>query len=265
MTAVLAALALLLLLAGVALLRLRRQGHYLTLDLNREREENRRLRELLQAGTQMAQDDLSQLRKLRHDLRHYLLLAGDPSAAAEADALRQSLDATPAAAGGSWAFSALERYYRDKAQALGFQADLHLTPPQGWDEAMPDLFLILSNLLENAIEALEREGGGWLRARSVCAPGYFSLVVGNPCTRPLQTAGEHYLSSKAPGRFGVGLATVRDTAQRYGGQASFTVEDGVFRAAVFLLSPAPQADTAPRKREIPQTAPAAPGYPPEGS
>ena len=253
----LAALALLLLLAGGALLRLRQQRQRLTLDLDREREENRRLRELLQAGTQMAQDDLSQLRQLRHDLRHYLLLAGDPASAAEADALRRVLDTAPAAAGGSWAFSALERYYRDKAQALGFQADLHLTPPQGWDGVMPDLFLILSNLLENAIEALAREGGGWLRARSVCAPGYFSLVVGNPCTRSLQAVGGRYLSSKAPGRFGVGLATVQDTARRYGGQASFTVEDGVFRAAVFLLHPAAQGDASPQSAE--QAVPAAPG------
>ena len=43
--------------------------------LRREREENRRLRDLLQAGSQLAQADQAQLRQLRHDLRHYLVLA----------------------------------------------------------------------------------------------------------------------------------------------------------------------------------------------
>lgn len=240
MNGLLILLGLLLLAAVGALVWLLRQRTTLRQTLDRAEEENRQLRELLQTGTQIAQDDLSQLRQLRHDLRHYLLLTEDPSAADEVAALRQVLDAMPSSTGSSWAFSALERRYQEKAQALGFQADLHISPPQDWDEVMPDLFLILSNLLENAIEGLQREGEGWLRARSVCAPGYFSLVVGNTCTQPLQMAGGQYLSSKAPGRVGVGLATVQAIAQRYGGQAVFTAEDGAFRAAVFLLHPTKQ-------------------------
>ena len=47
--------------------------------------------------------------------------------------------------------------------------------------------------------------------------------------------GGRYLSSKAPGRFGIGLETVQEVAQRYGGQAEFTVENGEFRASVLLL------------------------------
>ena len=101
--------------------------------------------------------------------------------------------------------------------------------------------LVLGNLLENSLEALEREGGGWLRARSVSASGYFSLVVGNTCTRPLRAVRGRYLSSKAPGRFGVGLETVREVAQRWGGQAQFSVKDGEFRASVFLPRPNPRA------------------------
>ena len=93
---------------------------------------------------------------------------------------------------------------------------------------------IFSNLLENSLEALQREGGGWLRARSVSTSGYFSLVVGNSCTRPLRSLNGHYLSSKSPGRFGIGLATIQEVAQHYGGNAEFTVENGEFRASIFL-------------------------------
>ena len=38
--------------------------------LRREQEENRRLRGLLQTGSRLAQADLEQLRRLRHDLRN---------------------------------------------------------------------------------------------------------------------------------------------------------------------------------------------------
>lgn len=209
--------------------------------LRREREENRRLRDLLQAGSQLAQADQAQLRQLRHDLRHYLVLAEE--AAAESKEAHTPWAAPEPASEEriSWAIAALERHYQEQASALGFQADLRIIPPHAWDGLLPDLCLLLSNLLENSLEALQREGGGWVRARSVATPGYFSLVVGNTCTRPLKAVNGRYLSSKAPGRFGIGLSTVREVARRYGGQAEFTVENGEFRASLFL----PRPDTLP--------------------
>ena len=212
--------------------------------LRREREENRRLRELLQEGSRLAQADADQLRQLRHDLRHYLLLAEAGAAGREeAGTLRSHLERAPAPGRESWALSALERYYQAQAQALGLQADLRLVPPQSWEGLVPDLCLVVSNLLENALEALQREGGGWLRVRSVSTAGYYSLVVGNRCTRPLRSINGRYLSSKAPGRFGIGLSTVQSVARRCGGQAEFTVENGEFRASVFL--PRPKPETSP--------------------
>ena len=223
--------------------------------LRREREENRRLRDLLQAGSQLAQADQAQLRQLRHDLRHYLTLAEQmPLPAQTAAALRETEGAwmTPEPASESeerisWAIAALERHYQEQASALGFQADLRIIPPHAWDGLLPDLCLLLSNLLENSLEALQREGGGWVRARSVATPGYFSLVVGNTCTRPLKAVNGRYLSSKGPDRLGIGLETVRKVAERYGGQAEFTVKDGEFRAAVVL----PRPDTASSERTAP--------------
>lgn len=236
--------------AGLLLWLLWRLGR-LRDALRREREENLHLRELLQMGNQMAQTDLEQLRKLRHDLRQYLILTEERSLSPDsASTLRNALEELPAEPHReSWAMSVLEQYYLDQANALGFQTDLHITPPLDWEGAIPDLCLVLSNLLENSLEALQREGGGWLRARSVSAAGYFSLVIGNSCTRPLRTFNGRYLSSKAPGRFGIGLDTVREVAQRYGGQAEFTVEDGAFRASVFLLRPerSPSGRPAPAK------------------
>lgn len=238
---------LVLLAAGVILwllIRLQR----LSRDLRRETEENRHLRSFLQMGAQLAQSDMAQLRQLRHDLRHYLILADSPQLPQEASAsLQWALESDPATGGENWVVSALERHYLERARSMGFQADLRITPPQSWEEVIPDLCLVIGNLLENSLEALQREGGGWLRARSVSTPGYFSLVVGNTCTRPLRILNGRYLSSKSPGRFGIGLATVRKVAQRYGGKAEFTVENGEFRASVFLLH---SPTTEPQHNEV---------------
>lgn len=208
-------------------------------SLRRLESENHRLLTLLQTGTQMADEDLAQLRQLRHDLRQYLTIATDNPLSSEAAALQKALASQSAALSReNWAISALERYYTEQARVLGFQVDLLITPPCGWDQAVPDIYLILSNLLENSLEALQREGGGWMRARSISTAGYFSLVIGNSCTHPPRSLNGHYLSSKAPARFGIGLSTVQKVVQRYGGQAEFTCENGEFRASVFLPHPA---------------------------
>lgn len=130
MNGLLILLALLLLAAIGALLWLLRQRTALRQTLDRAEEENRQLRELLQTGTQIAQDDLSQLRQLRHDLRHYLLLTEDPSAADEVAALRQVLDAMPSSTGSSWAFSALERRYQERPKRWGFRPICTSRPPR---------------------------------------------------------------------------------------------------------------------------------------
>ena len=208
----------------------------LSLALARERAENRRLRGLLSLPG--GKEDLEALRRLRHDLRHYLLTAGETVLAAEdLEAMRATLD-TPLDLSSPGPVSALAAYYRREAQALGVQADILLDCEGESGELLPDLCLLLSNLLENAVEALRREGGGWLRVRSVTAEGYISLVVGNACSAPPRRIQGGWLSRKADGRRGEGLSTVEDIARKHGGSVEFTCADGEFRASVFLPRPA---------------------------
>lgn len=204
-------------------------------SLRRQREENRRLRQVLLLGAHMGQEELEQLRRLRHDLRHYLRTADGAARTEEiAGALGEALE-SPLPAGG--VLDALARYYRGQGETLGFQTDIRLELPFSQDVLLPDLCLVVSNLLENAVEALQREGGGWLRARSISRPGYISLAVGNTCTRPLCARSGRYLSSKGAGRTGMGLATVQEVARRYGGSCTFSADGAQFRAYVFLPCP----------------------------
>ena len=224
----------LVLLAGLALgalwkaLRLRRALH-------REREENQQLRKLIQYSSRDVQSDLNTLRQLRPDLRHYLRMANAPLSEESAAALRQALEQPLASQGTeNWALAELEHYYCVRGEELGFQTDIQLNLSLPWEELLPDLCLVVSNLLENALEALQREGGGWVRARSLATSGYVSLVVCNSCTKPLRMRNGRYLSSKGNSRVGVGLSTVQEIAQRYGGRAEFFADGVQFRAAVFL-------------------------------
>ena len=240
---IMAALAVLLAWAAFALHRLRRALH-------RERAENRRLRELIRTGSREADAELERARRLRHDLRHYPQIVGGGT---PPDALLPELSAGQERSavdwGGSWAVSSLVCYYQAQAEAEGFLADLQLEHTPVPEALLPDVCLVLSNLLENAVEALRREGGGWLRARSASAEGYLTIVVGNASSARLRWVNGRCLSSKAEGRFGVGLATVQDIARKYGGCAEFTADGREIRASVLLTCPAPAAQvSAPPSR-----------------
>ena len=238
-------LALILLCAGAALCWMAVRLYRLGRALGRERRENLRLRQLVAVGSQETTAEWERMQKIRHDLRHYIQMLEqqpgvDPALSAQ---WRQTLDRPLPPPGESWGIVLLSRYYEGRARELGVAADLHLEtgPLQG--PLLADVCLVLSNLLENAVEALEREGGGWLRARCRSAEGYLSLVVGNTSSAPLRAVNGRYLSSKAEGRFGVGLATVQDIACKYGGTAAFSADGAQFRASVFLpCPPAPPAE-----------------------
>jgi signal transduction histidine kinase len=244
-----AALATTLFIALWLLLLLHQRGAALC----RERKKNEHLQnlmQLLQSRDQEVRSSLRTLQKLRHDLRHYLLglEEQDRSRGGESgeqlQAFRSVLEQTAMPASESSLITLLEEHYREQAKRLGTAIDIKLDLGERWNEMTLDLYLILGNLLENALEALSREGnGGWLRVRSTTAAGWFSLVVGNSSTARLRVKNGRYLSSKAEGRFGIGLETVRNIAEQYGGKVEFTADGTSFKASVFL----PRAVTPPQK------------------
>lgn len=195
------------------------------LVLRRARAENRRLRELATLFSRDGEEE--RLRQLRHDLRHYLLGGSAPPDGVPHELLWEQT-------GMSTPVEALVEHYREQALALGAQVDIRLDIENCEGQLLPDLYLVISNLLENAVEALQREQGGWVRARCICAEGYISLVVGNRCNSAPRIRKGRYLSSKTEGRLGLGLSTVEDIARRRGGEARFDAGEGKFLASVFL-------------------------------
>ena len=73
------------------------------------------------------------------------------------------------------------------------------------------------------------------RPSSVCgADDHLVFAVDNSCeTEPAWKDGR-LLSSKREGGFGTGTRSVQRTAERSGGTAKFTYQDGVFYASIFL-------------------------------
>lgn len=67
------------------------------------------------------------------------------------------------------------------------------------------------------------------------------LQVINSCDTLNDTGGvtgwEHFLSGKRRGKRGLGLQSIADSAQKYGGNARFQQKDGLFTVQVVLNLP----------------------------
>ena len=94
--------------------------------------------------------------------------------------------------------------------------------------------MLFGNLLENAVEALERQTDGKqflnLTAR---ADGMLVLTLDNSFSGSVRETDGALLSSKRDG-FGLGTASVKAMVKMRGGVAQFEPKDGTFRASVLL-------------------------------
>lgn len=102
-----------------------------------------------------------------------------------------------------------------------------------------DFCSILGNLLENALEALDREAPDrpkWIRLRCEAQSRRLILEVVNSNSTLTQME-EHRFHSAKRDELGVGTLSVSIIAKQYGGYASFSPEEGCFTARVLLPLP----------------------------
>lgn len=122
--------------------------------------------------------------------------------------------------------------YREHGIPLTFELDL---PPQ-LPVPETDLCSVLSNLLENAMEAGLRTAPEkrCTKVQAHLHSGHMVLLsVENTYDGKIREEDGVFLSAKRPGE-GVGLQAVRHTAEKNGGYSRFHYGDGVFTANVIL-------------------------------
>ncbi len=99
-----------------------------------------------------------------------------------------------------------------------------------------DLCVIIGNLLDNAIEACEREAEGerqFIRVYIDILKEQLYIYVSNSMSDDVKKQGNSYLSVKA-GEHGFGLMRVDRVVKRYNGYLNRQHEDGVFVTEIML-------------------------------
>ena len=99
-----------------------------------------------------------------------------------------------------------------------------------------DLSALLSNLLNNALEASARISDPAIDIRIYPAKGYLCISIRNRADVDALRKNPHLKTTKAhPEAHGLGLEVVREIAQRYHGMVDFTTEDQFFVAQAMLM------------------------------
>ena len=118
----------------------------------------------------------------------------------------------------------------------GIKFEEKLQFPEKLNFPIVELCGLVGNLLENAVEACQRQKDS--NNRSIFVAGrllndQLTFVVDNTFDGKLRTSGKRYLSSKRTG-FGLGLASVQETVTRHGGVINLYSDSKGFHAEVSL-------------------------------
>lgn len=213
-------------------------------QLERE-EEIRRLEEIstIQSNQYaMLKSRMEETRRARHDLRQHLMAIQGCIDSGDMDALAAYVreyganlpsDSTRTFCK-NFAVDAVLRYYVEKAIEAGVDVDVSFDMADQTIIPEPTLCVLLGNLLENALNAChELDGARFIRVNArQTGTSMLSIAIDNSGKKPVELNGR-LMSTKHEG-MGTGTESVRLIAQRYGGDAKFHWDDGVFYASVIL-------------------------------
>ena len=186
---------------------------------------------------------IEEARQARHDLRHQLnqisMLVEEGDMEGLRSFLARSVSRIPSLETRFCENNAADSvvgYYCGLCRREGIPIHVRLDLPETLPVDEMDLCLVLSNLLENALEASLRTAAA---RRQIAVTAYLHaarlllIEVENPFDGTVKENDGVFRSSKRKGD-GVGLQSVRHIAERSGGASTFTYQDGVFRARVML-------------------------------
>ncbi|MCD2492710.1 ATP-binding protein [Lacrimispora sp. NSJ-141] len=204
--------------------------------------------DLQRARVEDLESHAEEMKRIRHDRRqHVRVLRGllEKGEVKEALAYLEDYEGSMAEAiqpplCENFVADTLCRRYEALAKQAGVEVSISALLPKEPGVAGSDLAVILGNLWENAVAAALDAGEGkrFIRLRVQAQEEQVLIRMENGYGGLVYQEGERLLSSK-PGRNkaeGVGIASVRAMAVKYGGMADFTYTLDTFTASVLLYT-----------------------------
>ena len=189
---------------------------------------------------------LEEASRTRHDLRQYIRTASMLLEQEHYEELKEYFHQfaeestekmqTPVCYSKNMAVDAILHYYVSQLEQKGIEYRFSVEVPAKMRISDLDICRIFGNLLENAVRAVQKdEDTDEPYVTCVCKVkmGKLLIDIENTYMGEVRRNGDVFYSTSHSGQ-GIGTASVSQTAEKYGGYADFSAEDGVFRANVFI-------------------------------
>lgn len=208
--------------------RLQQENHFLSLQ---------------QARYDTLRSSIEEARQARHDMRHHFLQLSSLAAQGDLERIKAYLsNVTSKIPSPSFHFcenqaaDSVVSYYCDLAgrESIPFASRIALPEQIAIDEV--DLCLVLSNLLENALEASLKTAPERRNIQITACLRHASLLliqVENSYDGKITEKNHIFQSSKRKGN-GIGIQSIRHICEKNGGNSHFVYENGIFTAQLML-------------------------------
>lgn len=181
--------------------------------------------------------------RLRHDWRHHLLTVNGFAESRDMDGLIAYLkEMMPSyAAKGETAVcenhvaDVIIRHWAAIAQKRGIKMEIRVNIPGGISVSDMDLCIIFGNLVENAMEACDRQEDGekTIDIRADYKGSQLIIGIWNTCSNPVSVRGGVYDSTKHEGA-GIGLVSVKHVVEKYKGILKIDSPEGKFNVNILI-------------------------------
>ena len=178
------------------------------------------------------------IRKYKHDIRHFNRVLAGFIQNQEYDKAASYLQEFDSMLEGVTAVSFCENtivneiltIYASRCQKLGFKPRIRAIVPERFAIEETDLTSLVANALENAVEALGAvdEDKRSLQVEISFDGRKLKLMTKNPTSREISFKKNGLPISTREVQSGVGTAQIKAIAEKYGGVASFSQENGMF-------------------------------------
>ncbi len=186
-------------------------------------------------------ENMENVRRMRHDLRHHLLTlqgflkSGDLKQAEQylSQTIKLSEEYEIVKLCDNAVVNLVVGHYQALAKERGVQFAARIAIPDNipiWDA---DLSVVIGNLLENALYAAGQEQEAFIRFNMICSGKMLAVAVDNSFNGTVRTSGGKYLSTKK-NHTGYGLESVEAIAEKYSGGVEFAHEGRVFHSSVMM-------------------------------
>ncbi len=205
----------------------------------------------------VTRETYQQLRELRHEIKNHDAYLSALLEEGDIDKVREYFDEHAATNSEAMHYVTCGNPIVDSvvnsktalARSQGIELDAVLAVPSELPFDEEDVFRLLANLLDNAIEGTRASGlsSGPIKLKIMPEAGYYFVSVSNPCDPDLVHRDEdgHFLTTKTDSDVhGYGTRVIKGIAEKYQGTAKFEVRDRTFRADVMLARGAEEESIA---------------------